>query len=122
MTLRQTAVALVVAVAIAPSALAHGQDHHEDDRVGQVRQMVDDAETATDPADRQTLMQARMKAMHEQMQSMRGMMGHHDGGNMLGNMRKMQERMDAIQQMMEQMIAQQQMMMMEMGGGDDSPE
>ena len=83
---------------------------------------------ATDPAERQKLMDEHMQSMREGMQTMHGIGGGMMSGDMLGQMPKdgtaksgpmaggkmsaemMQRRMDMMQMMMEQMIEHQSAM------------
>lgn len=113
MTLRQSILALILAVAIAPSALArqHGGHQHDTGPFRQMQQMMDRADKTTDPAERCKLMHEHMEAMHKQTQSMHGIMGVPEGDTMQEKMQNRHQRMDMMQMMMEQMMSQHRMMM-----------
>jgi len=111
MIFRKTALALILALFIAPSAMAqHNGSEETGDHFQQMQQMMDQAGKTSDPAERHKLMQDHMDMMHKQMRSMHGMMSQ-EPGKKQENMQMLQNRMDMMQMMMEQMMAQQQMMM-----------
>ena len=112
--LRQMALAIALATITASTAIAD-ESHHQDDQFGAMQETVDQANQATDPAERQNLMHEHMKMMHEHMKSMGGMMGRHQDGEPQDQMQQMPQRMDMMQkmmaQMMEQMMSRHEMMM-----------
>jgi hypothetical protein len=92
------------------------------DRFQQMQTMMDRMPQAKTPAERQKLAAEHMKLMQEQMTGMRsmmgqgGMMGQPQGGSAVDpkvapQMQMMQQRLDAMQRMMDQMVQQQQLMM-----------
>lgn len=92
------------------------------ERLKQMQALVKQLEKASDPAERRKLLAEHMRAMHEGLDSMRGM----GGGTMMGMMGgdadhrghqhaggppssvMMQRRMDMMQMMMEQMVQHMQ--------------
>jgi flagellum-specific peptidoglycan hydrolase FlgJ len=94
-----------------------------------MQQQMEKLAAATDPKERQKLMQEHMQSMHENMKTMRAMdgpmmmgssqkddMAQHGGMNMTGDdlmaarQDMMEKRMDMMQMMMEQMIQHDQAM------------
>jgi hypothetical protein len=88
--------------------------HGLQDRLKSMQQLMDRLEKTNDPANRRALMREHMEQMQKLMGDMHGMMGPGMmGGNMSTDDRQkfMGQRLDIMQQMMEQMLEQQSQMM-----------
>ena len=90
-----------------------------------MHEQMDRLRGATDPAERQKLLQEHRRSMHQAMDTMRGVMGGGMGAGMMGGgmgsrtspgkgraptPEMMQRRMDMMQMMMEQMMQHQEAM------------
>jgi hypothetical protein len=149
-------ITLSLATALSLPFAAMAQDdhaaHHPDDKAAakedagsgmmmmdrqmqKMRDLMEKMHKASDPAERQRLLEEHMQAMHEGMETMRGMRGEMgmmgkrkdaakdgegraqddsaDGGHMMMGMLKrhkmMQQRMDMMESMMEQMLEHEAM-------------
>ena len=118
---RLTKTTLMVAILSLPvtapnAAERHGMDGRQ--RFQEMDDMMDRAEQSA-PLERHRLMREHMAMMMRHMNDMQGM-GPMNGQGVMqdGRMTAMQERMEAMQQMLGQMLRQQEMMM-EMMDEDD---
>lgn len=126
MRLRTLLLAGILATAPISPLFAQSDTLPHQHRFEQMRGKMMEMRNTTDPEKHHQLMQEHMQLMDSQMQSMHKMMGMPMmGGGMMSSerMHKMGEknaapedvqRLDLMQQMMEQMLAYQQMMMMHM--------
>jgi len=87
---------------------ANSQNQAMMDSMKTMQDQMEKLRAATDPKERQRLMQEHMKTMRDTMAAMHGMLGTAMGGGMGTGMT--QRRMDTMQMMMEQMIEHQSAM------------
>src|SRR5574337_1521410 len=109
---------LSVSLSVVP-VLAQDESPEQTQRFQQMQSMMDRAQHAKTPRERQQFMVEHMKLMQEQLKSMHAMMGASMMGqpqssnlpNSEKSLQMLQQRMDMMQQMMEQMTQMQQMML-----------
>ncbi len=112
MKLRTTTLAIALAVLLVPPALSQPHKKHPGHpRFDQMQEKVEQAGKAEDRDQHHQYMQEHVSLMQEQIASMRESMDHEEGEELSQDMKRMHDRIDNMERLLEQMIAQHQLML-----------